>query len=109
MSLDVSHCFRGLATFWKSARARPRANICSRCSPAHVEANLLKFTLSSPERKAKVTQRPVRRCRGRGRPAGGVPAARREHRIHEDNALPAVLRVPGRAAQIGLAVCPPGW
>ena len=32
-----------------------------------------------------------------------------EHRVRESSALPAVLRVPGRAAQIGLAVCPPGW
>ena len=34
---------------------------------------------------------------------------RPEHRVRESSALPAVLRVPGRAAQIGLAVCPPGW
>ena len=33
---------------------------------------------------------------------------RPEHRVRESNALAAVLRVPVRAAQIGLAVCPPG-
>ena len=32
-----------------------------------------------------------------------------EHRVRQSSALPAVLRVPGRAAQTGLAVWPPGW
>ncbi len=29
--------------------------------------------------------------------------------IRENSALLAILRIPGRAAQIGLAVCPPAW